>query len=261
MARKALPVRIRFPAQKRTYTYTPGRCTSLTPSENWPTISFMRRTIFANDEIYHVFNRGIERRPTFTSKREYDRAILTLGFYRFQNPPLRLSKALLLKSEDKESFFLKLKKESKVLVEIISYCLMPNHFHFLIRQRSENGLAKFLSNFTNSYTRYFDTKHKRIGPLFQGTFRAVHIETEEQLTHVSRYIHLNPVSSFVIKEEELYSYPWSSLPEFLGEEKEEICNKEIILSYFSSKEKYRRFIHDQIDYAKKLETIKHLLLE
>lgn len=84
--------------------HTPGRCTGLTPSENWPTIFFMRRTIFANDEIYHVFNRGIEHRPTFTSKREYDRAILALSFYRFQNPPLRLSKALLLKSEERKVF-------------------------------------------------------------------------------------------------------------------------------------------------------------
>lgn len=221
----------------------------------------MRKTIFVKDEFYHVFNRGIECRPTFTSKREYDRAILTANFYRFQHPPLRLSKALLLKSEERESFFLKLKKEGKAMVEIVSFCLMPNHFHFLLKQCLENGLPKFLSNFTNSYTRYFDTKHKRIGPLFQGTFKAVHIETEEQQIHVSRYIHINPVSSFVIKEKELDSYPWSSLPEFLGEEKEEICNKEIILSHFSSKEKYLRFIHDQIDYGQKLEIIKHVLLE
>lgn len=221
----------------------------------------MRKTIFANDEIYHVFNRGIEQRPTFISKREYDRAILTLDFYRFQKPPLRLSKVLLLKSDERENFFLKLKKEAKILIEIITYCLMPNHFHFLLKQKVENGLAKFLSNFTNSYTRYFDSKHERIGPLFQGTFKAVHIGTDEQLLHVSRYIHLNPVSSFVIKDEKLDSYPWSSLPEFLGEEGKGICNKEIVLSQFSSKEKYRRFIHDQIDYAQKLEKIKHLLLE
>lgn len=221
----------------------------------------MRKVVFANNEIYHVLNRGIERRPTFISKRDYARALLTLDFYRFQSPPLRLSKALLLKSEERKRFFLKLKVKSKKLVEIISYCLMPNHFHFLLRQRLENGTPKFLSNFTNSYTRYFNTRHKRTGPLFEGIFKATYIETDEQLIHVSRYIHLNPVSSFIIKAKGLDSYPWSSLSEFLGKRDEGICDKEIILSQFSSKEDYRQFIHDQIDYAQQLEAIKHLALE
>ena len=221
----------------------------------------MRKIVFANNEIYHILNRSIEQRPIFTNKREYNRALITLNFYRFKNPPLRLSKALLLENQKREEFFQGFKQESTKLVEIISYCLIPNHFHFLLKQKANNGIPKFASNFTNSYTRYFNTKHKRIGPLFQGIFKAIWIENDEQLIHVSRYIHLNPVVSFIVKEEHLDTYPWSSLPEYLGSQKEKICDKEIILGLFPSKEKYRKFIHDQIDYAKKLEAIKHLILE
>lgn len=64
-----------------------------------------RKTVFANDEVYHVFNRGIEKRPTFTNKKEFDRATLTLDYYRFKNPPLRLSKALQLSQVERQKFF------------------------------------------------------------------------------------------------------------------------------------------------------------
>lgn len=221
----------------------------------------MRNVVFANNEIYHIFNRSLDQQPIFTLKRNCQRALLTLDFYRFKNPPLRLSKALLLEKEARKKFFNNLKLNGEKLVEIISYCLMPNHFHFLLKQRLDNGIAKFVGNFTNSYTRYLNTKSKRVGPFFQGIFKAVRIENEEQLIHVSRYIHLNPVTSFVVKEDSLELYPYSSLLEFLGLSHEEICDKEVVLNFFSSKKKYQTFIYDQIDYAKKLEMIKHLTLE
>lgn len=220
----------------------------------------MRRVVFAKNHIYHVFNRGVERRPVFTLKRDCRRAVTTLDFYRFKKPPLRLARALVLKKEERVNFFTNLKKRSK-LAEILSYCLMPNHFHLLLKQKLENGIPKFLSDFSNSYTRYFNTRHKRIGPLFQGIFKAVRIETDEQLIHVSRYIHLNPVASLVIKEEGLDTFPWSSFPEYLNSKIEGICNQKIILDFFSSRKNYRKFVYDQIDYAKKLEKIKHLTLD
>jgi len=211
----------------------------------------MRRPQLVNDEIYHIFNRGIEKKATFTDKREYKRAHLTLDFYRFKNPALRLSKVLDLEASLREEFFSHLKKEGTKLVEILSYCLMPNHFHLLVKQLQEQGIKIFLSNFSNSYTRYFNTKHKRIGSLFQGIFKAVRIEDNEQLIHVSRYIHLNPIVSFIVKKENLANYDWSSLPEYLGKKEEGICAKELILSSFSSIKKYQDFVYDQIDYAKK----------
>lgn len=220
----------------------------------------MRKVVFANDEIYHVFNCGVERRPVFTLKKNYERAVAALDFYRFKNLPLRLANALVLEKETKENFFTNLRKQPK-LAEIICYCLMPNHFHFLVKQKSQNGIPKFLSDFTNSYTRYFNTRNKRIGPLFQGIFKAVRIEKDEQLIHVSRYIHLNPVVSLIIKEEELDTYPWSSFPGYLNPETGGICSPKIILSFFSSPKDYRKFVHNQIDYAKKLEKIKHLAFD
>lgn len=221
----------------------------------------MRKVVLANDEVYHVFNRSIEQRPIFIDKREYNRAFLTLDFYHFANPSLKLSKALSLERGTRQLFFQKLGQEGKKLVELVGYCFMPSHFHFLVKQKLDEGITKFISNFTNSYTRYFNIRRERIGPIFQGVFKAVRIESDEQLLHVSRYIHLNPVTSFIIKEKLLDTYPWSSLPEYLGKQREEICDKEIVLAHFSSREKYRKFVRDQIDYAKKLEVIKHLVFE
>ena len=169
----------------------------------------MPQAIFAENYFYHVFNRGVTRQPIFKTKRDYQRAIITLNFYQHQKPPLRLARALSLNKEEKGNFFKELKGKAK-LAEIICYCLMPNHFHLLLKQKMNGGISKFLSNFSNSYTRYFNVKRKRVGPLFQGIFKAVRIETDEQLIHVSRYIHLNPIASLVIKEKELDNYPWSS---------------------------------------------------
>lgn len=222
----------------------------------------MQNVVFANEEIYHIFNRGIEKRPTFTDKREYSRAVLTIDFYRFANLPLRLSKALLLNQEERERLFTKIRNESKKLVDVICFCLMPNHFHFLLRQKMDNGISKFLKNLSDSYTRYFNTKHQnRNGALFQGTFKAVRIEDEEQLLHVHRYIHINPLVSFVVREDEVEDYRWSSFPEYLGLGGIQMCERETILSHFNSINRYRQFIFDQVDYARKLESIKHLIFE
>jgi len=222
----------------------------------------MTQVIFAENEIYHIFNRGLDRRPVFLTRWDFLRAEKTLNFYRFKGSGLSLGKALVLKKQEREKFFLNLKKEGNKQVEIISYCFMPNHFHFLLKQQKERGISKFLSDFTNSYTRYFNARHKRLGPLFEGVFKAIRIEKEEQLMHVSRYIHLNPVASLVVKEKELNNYTWSSLLEYLNEHQNtEICDKKIVLNSFASRDDYQKFVYNQIEYAQNLEQIKHLLLE
>ncbi|OGM57468.1 hypothetical protein A2955_04580 [Candidatus Woesebacteria bacterium RIFCSPLOWO2_01_FULL_37_19] len=225
-------------------------------------MSQYRKTIFANDEIYHVYNRGIDKRPTFTSRREYKRAVLTLDYYRYEKPPLRLSKALTINLEERKPFFENLRNKSEKIVEIVAYCLMPNHFHLLLKQKLDNGISTFVSNFTNSYTRFFNTRNKkREGPLFQGVFKAVHIEDNEQLLHIQRYIHINPVVSFIVSAKNLDNYEWSSLQEYVGLDEKIICDKEIILDQFSSIKNYKKFLFDQINYARKLKEIEHLLIE
>lgn len=220
-----------------------------------------RFTPLVTDQYYHIFNRGVNKQPIFEGVKDYKRAMEILEFYSYI-PKLRYSKFLLLSQEDRGRFMDNLHQENDKLVDIVCFCLMPNHLHLLLCQKKANGISKFMANLQNSYTRYFNTKHERIGPLMQGQFKAVLIEDDDQLLHVSRYIHLNPYSSFIVKDlAGLEKYPWSSLPEYLGIESTQICNKQIMLSHFRSAKDYKQFVFDQADYQRKLEKIKHLVLE
>lgn len=214
------------------------------------------------NEIYHVFNRGIDHRPTFTDMREYNRALEVLSYYRFASPSKKLSYFLLLASDERMKIIDNMKNKSQRLIEIVAFCLMPNHFHFLLKQLSHNGISEFMSNFQNSYTRYFNTKNERTGPLFLDQFKAVRIETDEQFIHVSRYIHLNPLTSYVIKDfDSLKRYPWSSFKDYVVENPDSVCSTKTVLDYFKNKTLYELFVKDQIDYQRKLHMIKHLVLE
>lgn len=205
---------------------------------------------FVNNEFYHVFNRGVARIPIFTNSIDYKRFHKTMLYYQIDGPKPKFSNFSPSKTE------LKLKKK---IIDIVCYCFMPNHFHFLVQQKRDGGISEFVSKLSNSYTKYFNIKKNRVGPLLQGEFKAVHIETNEQLIHLSRYIHLNPLVGYITKD--LYRYQWSSYVEYIGLQKKGICSKEIILDQFKSKDSYQKFVLDQEDYAKQLEYIKHQLLD
>lgn len=219
-----------------------------------------KRIPLVNDQFYHIYNRGVAKMPTFLNKRGYEQAVLDLSYYRFVEPPMKLSRFKELPHDRKTDILTSLHKNAKVHVKIVSFVLMPNHFHFLLQQTAHNGISTFISKFTNSYTRYLNTKEERVGPVFQGVFKAVRVETDEQLIHLSRYIHLNPVVSFVIKEEDLFTYPWSSLPNYITGDSSLVWS-EPVLSQFSSINAYKDFLTNQISYSKELELIKHLTLE
>ena len=222
----------------------------------------IRKTPLATGEYYHIYNRGVARQPTFLHKSDYKQAVLTLEYYRINKPQVKLSRFKTLAQSEKQKFHQTHQKDRNILIDIISFVFMPNHFHLLLRQTQDNGISLFLSHFTNSYTRYFNTRHDRIGPLFQGTFKAVHIDTEEQLIHVSRYIHLNPSTSYVVKGKNLPDYPWSSLPTYLQPTNSlAFVNPQPILSAFKSTHSYQEFIFDHMSYARKLKEIAHLTLE
>lgn len=216
-----------------------------------------RNSILATGEIYHVFNRGVEHRQIFNDQRDYKRIIEATDFYQY-NPKLKFSDFKNLPAEARKKILEGIHKLPKI-VEILCYCFMPNHFHFLLKQLSDNGVSNFVSKITNSYTKYFNTRNSRDGSLLGGTFKSVRIETIEQLLHVSRYIHLNPVVSFLVKENHLEDYQWSSFNEYMGSDG--FCQKELILSEFKLPQKYKEFILDQVNYAKSLEVIKHQLLD
>lgn len=221
-----------------------------------------RKITLTTNEIYHVVNRGITSQLVFKNQRDYFRALNTIFYYQNQNPFPRYAFFSRLTNKQRAEILECLKRKNKLLVEIIAFCLMPSHLHFLLKQLKENGISTFMSNVSNSYTRYFNTKQKRIGPLFQGKFKAIKVETDEQLLHLSRYIHLNPYSAFIIKDlTNLENYPYSSISEYLNPKISTHCNKEMVLGHFRNIAAYKKFIFDQADHQRRLEEIRHLTLE
>lgn len=222
-------------------------------------MSSRRSLIFQNDQIYHVFNRGVERRPIFLHKSDYVRACNILEYYSTYQTPIKYSDYCKL-SPEKQKFCLdSMTKNSSF--STLSYCFMPNHFHLLLRQHKDFGIQNAMMRLQTSYVKFFNTKYDRVGPLFQGEFKAVHIESDEQLVHVSRYIHLNPVVSGIVHSKSLESYIWSSFPCYLDENSDSFVKKSIVIDNFQSVDSYKSFVFDQINYVKKLDTIKHLTLE
>lgn len=213
-------------------------------------------------QIYHVFNRGIDNQQIFPDKRAYKRFLNAIRFYEHQNLPIKLSTFLDFGRTEKAKFFKKISQKDQRLVDIICFCLMPNHHHFLLKQLVDGGIARFVGNTQNSCCRYLNIRLDRSGSLFQRPFKATRIETREQLLHVSRYIHLNPFSSFLIENlKELVFYPWSSLPDYLKKTDTEFVRKSLVLDFFKSSKAYQKFISDQADYQQTLEINKHLLLD
>lgn len=230
---------------------------------NYGIISKMPARIYplVTNHYYHVYNRGVNRAPIFLSKTDYSRFVNLLRFYNYCDHPVRFSKFLLLSVDQRKEIWTRLAK-TDVLVDIIAFCLIPNHFHLLLKQNDEKGISKLMANIQNGFARYVNLKYNRVGPLFQGQFKAIKIDSEEQLLHVSRYIHLNPYTSAIVGNvNKLLNYEFSSFGEYILSKPFEICNKEIIFNYFHSDENYEKFVLDNADYQKNLETIKHLTIE
>ena len=211
-----------------------------------------------NGEYYHVYNRGVNKRKIFLDSSNYQRAIDTLEYYSYIGHTLRYAYFSRLKNELKRNYFNNFKEQS---VEITAFVLMPNHFHILLTQIDDRGISNFLRLFENSYTKYFNTRHKRIGPLLQGPFKAVHISNDSQLLHISRYIHLNPFSSKIVGSlEELEKYPWSSFPTYLKNNPLGFISNSIVMEQFQN-QSYETFVKEHSLYQQELDEIKHLTIE
>jgi len=186
--------------------------------------------------------------------------IKTISYYRTDSPPVRFSYYNSFGEEKRKKIDEMVSKFNKN-IEINCFCLMPNHFHLLVKQTKDRGISKFMANFQNSITKYRNKKYDREGHLFKGQFKAVHIEDTDQLLHIHRYIHLNPYASLIVGSiGELKDYPYSSLRQYLGLDKG-FCESEIILSNYKNVENYERFVFDQADYQKRLKEVKHLVIE
>ncbi len=219
--------------------------------------------IYAPNSYYHLYNRGVEKRIIFIDEQDYQVFLSYLKEYLMPKDELALRKRLAdsntsYKEKNKILKALRMNNFSDVM-SLGAYCLMPNHFHLLIKQLKDGGISEFMRRFIHSYTKYRNTKYRIQGPTFQGLFKAVLIETDEQLLHVSRYIHLNPLVSHLLKD--LSSYPWSSYPTYIGLNNDDRIAKTEILSFFKSPKAYEQFILDQADYGITLEAIKHQLID
>ncbi len=221
-----------------------------------------RKTPLVTEHTYHIFNRGVASQPIFLNHSYYQRAIETFLYYQNQNLTSRYS-YFIRQSQDRRAEMLDLlRQQSDFLAEIIAYCLMPNHFHLILKQAQDNGISNFMSKFANSYTRYFNTKNNRIGPIFQGKFKAVLLETDNKLLHLSRYIHLNPFSAGIISNiNDLAQYQFSSYPEYINKTTKQVCQKDVVLSYFKSRHSYKKFIADHSDHQRNLQIIKNQIID
>jgi len=208
-------------------------------------------------KVYHIFSKSIAEFKIFRNNIEYERMSNAVKYYKADNVPLKFSNFLRIKNKEKafKRYFGKIKDR----VKIMAYCFMPTHIHLVLEQLKPEGISVFMSYICNSYTRYFNIKTKRKGPLWESRFKNVLVKTDEQFLHLTRYIHLNPVTACVVEKPEDWSF--SSYKEFLGEVGEEkaICSYSDLVK-IDSKD-YQKFVNSRIDYQKKLAKIKKIFLE
>ncbi|MCL5667083.1 MAG: transposase [Patescibacteria group bacterium] len=142
---------------------------------------------------------------------------------------------------------------------ILCYCLMPNHFHFLIRQNTEIAISDFISKLCSSYGKFFNKKYEHAGGLFQDQFKAVRVENDSQLLWASAYIHNNPKTAGLVQK--LEDYAWSSYLDYIGKRQGTLCDKEFILKMIGGAEKYKRFTEGGFEKIKGRKELEHLLLD
>lgn len=214
----------------------------------------MRLIPIVTGEIYHIFNRGVNKGDIFFNEEDYRRFYLAAIHYKTSNSKFSYEKTRIYNDPGSlpANYF-------EPRVQVLAYCFMPNHFHFLIKQLEDGGLTSYIQHLTNSYVHYINVKYKRVGPLFQGRFKNVPVMSDEQLLHLSRYIHLNPLVVNLVFD--IKRYQWSSALNYIDQQTDSLVNSEMILGYFKSREKYLKFMLDQVDYGRQLEISKHLLID
>jgi REP element-mobilizing transposase RayT len=181
-----------------------------------------------------VYARGNSRKRIFLDEHDY------LAF-------LKLLERYLSPEEAKDSYGVSYPNFYNK-VDLLAYCLMPNHFHLLVYQRQQKELTSLMQSIMTSYSRYFNTKYKRTGSLFESRFRASMITDDSYLQHITRYIHLNP--------RQWRSYEYSSLPYYLQRAQETWLRPERILELFESPEKYEAFVADYEENKKLMDILK-----
>ncbi len=215
---------------------------------------------YIENGYYHLYNRGVEKRKIFEDDQDYAVFLSYLKEYLLPKDIDNLQKRLAdpTISYKERGKIIKLLRLNNFAQEIIlfAYCLMPNHFHLLIKQKGAGSIDKLMNSLGTRYTMYFNRKYKRVGPLYQGVYKAVIVGDDEQLLHLSRYIHKQALGS---QGDALQGQPCSYY-EYLSRRKTSWLRPEEVINFFSqtnSNLSYESFVNSDADVTK----IQHLLIE
>jgi len=240
----------------------------------------MKKVEFINSERYHIYNRGTDKRNVFIDKYDYQRFLLGMREFNTGKIGMTLREMLRAEQSKKDEDFCRDRisaDSDDQLVKVVAYCLNPNHYHFILEQISDGGISKFMQKIGIAYTMYFNEKYQRSGSLFQGKFKAVHIETNEYLLYLSVYVNKNnfvhggkndkwPYSSWLDYINDVCRNPISTfIP--TGFCRDWIsayytCDKGVILDQFNgSVAEYKKFAEMNAEYLKKKKMLAKYLLE
>ena len=223
----------------------------------------MKRKIpLVNGETYHIYSRSIADFKIFNNNQDYQRMCNLLKYYQVAKSPAKFTIFMKLEAVQQEGFlnyYSKITKDQEKIIQIISFCLMPTHVHLTSKQLSTNGVSIFISNVLNSYSRYFNTKYHRKGPLWESKFENVLVKDDEQLFHLTRYQHLNPVTAGLVDKPEDWIY--SSYKEYIEDidDAKRICYWNSLLKIQPNE--YKKFVNNRMSYQRDLAKIKKLLIE
>ncbi|PIS15180.1 hypothetical protein COT63_01315 [Candidatus Shapirobacteria bacterium CG09_land_8_20_14_0_10_38_17] len=204
---------------------------------------------YRKNSYYHIYNRGVNKGSIFLDKQDYSVFLFYLKEYLTE----RDEENLHLRLVDHNLSYRERERINKLLalnnfsdeISLLSYCLMPNHFHFLLKQGSSESIALFMNSFATRYTMYFNRKYKRIGPLYQGVYKAVLVNSDEQLLYLSLYIHRQALASQGVTSGDWKIKQPCSFLEYLGKRKTKWIKTNDILAYFPGKDlygSYKKFV-------------------
>lgn len=196
-------------------------------------------------EYYHLYTRGVGKKNIFLDNRDYARFLFCILYFQYDKNFYNVSDAVTryLNTGSFSSPKTAAPQENARDAEIVTFALMPNHVHLIVREVKEGGIARLMKRALGGYAKYFNTKYKVSGHLFQGAYNAVHIEDNDQLLYVSAYIHRNPreLRGWKNREEK---YPWSSFSDYTKTNRwNDLLKTDIILDQFSNKSLYREFMN------------------
>jgi len=216
----------------------------------------MRKIKFVNEEYYHILNRGVDKRDIFLDNEDLKRFFQGMQEFNTIDPIGSIYEAQIRKKNKKFGNLVS-KNDSKI-VNFICYCLNPNHYHFILKQLVDRGIEKFMQRLALGYSKYFNLRYKRSGTLFQGPYKATHIDSDNYLLHVSAYVNLNNKVHGL--ENILYKSSWKEYSQNVHQELD-FCEKDVILNQFSSPEKYKSFAEESLEFICERKELEKLLLE